>query len=39
LQGAPPAAAQETPLDLVYILVVLAFFGAAIAYTNACDRL
>jgi hypothetical protein len=26
-------------LDAIYILIVIAFFGAAIAYARACERL
>lgn len=38
----PPFAAprgEGAPLDALYILLVVAFFGAAIAYVSACDHL
>jgi hypothetical protein len=30
---------EQVMLDLVYIVIVLAFFAVAAAYTRGCDRL
>jgi len=38
--GAPPESHQEIPMsDLIYLTIVLSFFGISIAYVNGCERL
>jgi hypothetical protein len=34
-----PRAAGGLCLDAIYIVIVIAFFGVAVAYARACERL